>query len=95
MAISETLGDIAVVYQISNSVSDNATRSNLTVYTINARLVGSVVSRIKITALCYSNAAEGVSVNVIATGLENGVIRYRIFYIYFKIYIIEFSVRLN
>lgn len=77
MSISETLGDIAVVYQVSNLVSDNAvhTRSDLTVYTINARLVGSVVSRTKITALCYSNAAEGVSVNVIATGLENGVIR--------------------
>ncbi|XP_016837232.1 lysosomal-trafficking regulator isoform X2 [Nasonia vitripennis] len=76
MAISETLGDIAVVYQISSSsASDAENRSELQVYTINAKLVGSVISRSKITALCYSNAVEGVSVNVIATGLDNGVIR--------------------
>lgn len=45
------------------------------VFTINARAVGSILSKTKITAVCYSNAPEGVSVNVIATGLDNGVIR--------------------
>ncbi|KAL7305380.1 hypothetical protein TKK_0002123 [Trichogramma kaykai] len=80
-SISETLGDIAVVYQMSNLVSDGSSttttdiRSSLKVYTINTRLIGSVSSRRKITALCYSNAVEGVSVNVIATGLDNGMIR--------------------
>lgn len=45
------------------------------VFTINARAVGSILSKTKITAVCYSNAPEGVSVNVIATGLDNGIIR--------------------
>lgn len=76
IAISETLGDIAVVYQISSSAAnDTEDRSELRVYTINAKVVGSVISRRRMTALCYSNAVEGVSVNVIATGLDNGVIR--------------------
>ncbi|KAJ8668849.1 hypothetical protein QAD02_000108 [Eretmocerus hayati] len=77
LSISETLGDIAVVYQISSSGTNSTaeSRSDLVVYTINARLVGSVASRRKITSLCYSSASEGSSVNVIATGLENGVIR--------------------
>ncbi|XP_076766095.1 lysosomal-trafficking regulator mauve isoform X3 [Xylocopa sonorina] len=76
LSISETLGDIAVTYEIPNT-SDNtsSSQSELKVFTINARAVGSVLSRKKITALCYSNAPEGVSVNVIATGLDNGVIR--------------------
>jgi hypothetical protein len=78
ISISETLGDIAVVYQLSNSAVTNTIdiRSDLKVYTINTRPVGSVPSRRRITALCYSNAVEGVSINVIATGLDNGVIRW-------------------
>ncbi|KAK0171372.1 hypothetical protein PV328_009113 [Microctonus aethiopoides] len=76
LAISETLGDIALTCQLTETVDDNnGHRSELQVFTINARPVGSVLSRRKITALCYSNAPEGVSVNVIATGLDNGVIR--------------------
>ncbi|XP_011144679.1 lysosomal-trafficking regulator isoform X1 [Harpegnathos saltator] len=77
LCVSETLGDIAVVYQIpeaeENGVVSN--QSELRVYTVNARAVGSVLSRRRITAICYSNAPEGVSVNVIATGLDNGIIR--------------------
>ncbi|KZC14096.1 Lysosomal-trafficking regulator, partial [Dufourea novaeangliae] len=76
LAISETLGDIAVTYETSKTVENaSSSQSELKVFTINARAVGSVLSRRKITALCYSNAPEGVSVNVIATGLDNGVIR--------------------
>ncbi|XP_043669052.1 lysosomal-trafficking regulator isoform X1 [Vespula pensylvanica] len=77
LSISETLGDIAVTYEIFNKADkkDLAVQSELRVYTINARSVGSVLSKSRITALCYSNAPEGVSVNVIATGLDNGVIR--------------------
>ncbi|XP_039305256.1 lysosomal-trafficking regulator isoform X2 [Solenopsis invicta] len=76
LCISETLGDIAATYDIPRS-EDNATnnQSELTVHTINARHVGSILSRRRITALCYSNAPEGVSVNVIAIGLDNGIIR--------------------
>lgn len=77
LCISETLGDVAAIYDIPKS-EDNATnnQSELTVHTINARAVGSILSRRCVTALCYSNAPEGVSVNVIATGLDNGIIRY-------------------
>lgn len=76
LAISETLGDIAVTYEISKTTENvSSSQSELKLFTINARAVGSVLSRRKITALCYSNAPEGVSVNVIATGLDNGVIR--------------------
>nr|XP_031829347.1 lysosomal-trafficking regulator isoform X2 [Nomia melanderi] len=76
LSISETLGDIAVTYETTKTVENaSSSQSELKVFTINARAVGSVLSRNKITALCYSNAPEGVSVNVIATGLDNGVIR--------------------
>ncbi|XP_036146533.1 lysosomal-trafficking regulator isoform X4 [Monomorium pharaonis] len=76
LCISETLGDVAATYDFPRS-EDNATnnQSELTVHTINARDVGSILSRRRVTALCYSNAPEGVSVNVIATGLDNGIIR--------------------
>ncbi|XP_074102061.1 lysosomal-trafficking regulator mauve isoform X2 [Cotesia typhae] len=87
ISISDTLGDIAVVCQltapkrqltlpISSTDQNNFEhQSQLKVFTINAKSVGTVLSRRRITALCYSNAPEGVSVNVIATGLDNGVIR--------------------
>ncbi|XP_024939057.1 lysosomal-trafficking regulator isoform X2 [Cephus cinctus] len=77
LCISETLGDIAITYAMPNGNEENNpdNRSELKVYTINARPVGTVSSRRRITALCYSNAPEGISVNVIATGLDNGVIR--------------------
>ncbi|XP_077276800.1 lysosomal-trafficking regulator mauve isoform X2 [Temnothorax americanus] len=76
LCISETLGDVAATYDIPRS-EDNATnnQSELTVHTVNARAVGSILSRRRVTALCYSNAPEGVSVNVVATGLDNGIIR--------------------
>lgn len=79
LCISETLGDVAATHNIPRS-EDNAAnnQSELTVHTINATDVGSILSRRRVTALCYSNAPEGVSVNVIATGLDNGIIRYNV-----------------
>lgn len=77
MCISETLGDVAVTYELPTSEdNETADRSELRVYTINAKAVGSISSKRRVTALCYSGAPEGVSVNVIATGLDNGIIRY-------------------
>ncbi|XP_011866548.1 PREDICTED: lysosomal-trafficking regulator isoform X3 [Vollenhovia emeryi] len=76
LCISETLGDVAATCDIPRSehnASNN--QSELTVHTVNARAVGSILSRRRVTALCYSNAPEGVSVNVVATGLDNGIIR--------------------
>lgn len=77
LCISETLGDVAITYEIPR-LENNATadRSELRVYTINARAVGSISSKKRVTALCYSSAPEGISINVIATGLDNGIIRY-------------------
>lgn len=77
ISISETLGDFAVSYNISKDTEkDSSNKSVLKVYTINARNVGTIKSQVKISALSYSNAPEGISVNVIATGLENGIIRF-------------------
>ncbi|XP_022255691.1 lysosomal-trafficking regulator-like [Limulus polyphemus] len=67
IAISETLGDVAIVSHID-------TTSLLKVYTINGKTVGEVYTS-HVTALCYSSAPEGVSINVIATGHFNGSIR--------------------
>ncbi|XP_025074143.1 lysosomal-trafficking regulator [Pogonomyrmex barbatus] len=76
LCISETLGDIAATYNILRSEDNSANnQSELIVHTINARAVGSILSKRRVTALCYSNAPEGISVNVIATGLDNGIIR--------------------
>lgn len=69
--MSETLGDIATVAYERKSYT-----STLRVHTINAALVGTVTLKERITAICYSSAPEGTSVNVIATGLHDGVIRY-------------------
>ncbi|XP_051169183.1 lysosomal-trafficking regulator isoform X2 [Leptopilina boulardi] len=77
ISISETLGDFAVSFNVSrNTDNDSSIQSVLKVYTINARNIGTIKSQIKISALSYSNAPEGISVNVIATGLENGIIRF-------------------
>lgn len=43
--------------------------------TINASYIGSIESDKKITAVCFSSAPEGISVNVIATGLEDGSVK--------------------
>lgn len=66
VSISETLGDIATV------CNDTVLR----LHTINATLIGSVNMKERITAMCFSTAPEGVSVNVLATGLETGVIKW-------------------
>ena len=71
ICISETLGDIATVCQ-STSQSDG---SMLMVHTINGDFVGQLTTDCKITSICYSNSPEGISVNVIATGFSNGIIK--------------------
>lgn len=47
----------------------------MTFQTINAARIGCLESDKKITAVCFSNAPEGISVNVIATGLEDGSVK--------------------
>lgn len=70
MAINETLGDIVTI-----AYNNNSEKSTLTLQTINASCIGSIESDKKITAVCFSNAPEGISVNVIATGLEDGSVK--------------------
>lgn len=76
MAISDTLGDVVTVgYDELNR------RSLLRMYTIDGVLIGSICTAERITAVCFSTAPEGISVNVIATALQNGVIRYSFLFI--------------
>ncbi|XKL66859.1 hypothetical protein PGB90_010279 [Kerria lacca] len=70
VTVSETLGDIATI-----AYNDFDNNSVLRLHTLNATLVGTVFIKERVTAACFSNAPEGISVNVIATGLNNGVIR--------------------
>jgi len=69
LAISPTLGDIA-------SLSKSDSISLLRVNTINGSLVGELKSQDQITAMCYSSAPEGISINSIVTGHSNGVIKF-------------------
>uniref|UniRef100_A0A3B3DVL9 Lysosomal trafficking regulator n=1 Tax=Oryzias melastigma TaxID=30732 RepID=A0A3B3DVL9_ORYME len=67
VAASETTGDIA-------TVCDSGGGSDLRLWTVNGDLIGHVHCRETIRSLAFSNQPEGVSVNVIAGGLENGVV---------------------
>ncbi|XP_078592182.1 lysosomal-trafficking regulator-like isoform X1 [Branchiostoma floridae x Branchiostoma japonicum] len=69
VAVSETSGDIATVCHPS------ATTSELSLWTINARPVGSVRCLSTIHCVAFSNAPEGISVNVVAAGLQDGSVR--------------------
>lgn len=50
--------------------------SDLRLWTVNGDLVGHVHCREIICSVAFSNQPEGVSINVIAGGLENGVVRW-------------------
>lgn len=70
LVVSETLGDIVAV----NHHFDQHNKSSFSVHTINGEPVGRVDTDSRITAICYSTAAEGLSVNVIATAFVDGSI---------------------
>ncbi|XP_006895440.1 PREDICTED: lysosomal-trafficking regulator [Elephantulus edwardii] len=69
VSASETTGDIATVCDSAGGGSD------LRLWTVNGDLVGHVHCREIICSVAFSNQPEGVSVNVIAGGLENGIVR--------------------
>lgn len=76
--ISRTTGDIATVCHSVNYISQESTienRSVLKLWTVNGRFIGDVSCEHMINCLEFSSAPEGISVNVIATGLSNGFIR--------------------
>ncbi|MCJ8730848.1 hypothetical protein PDJAM_G00189080 [Pangasius djambal] len=69
VSASETTGDIATVCDSVGGGSD------LRLWTVNGDLIGHVHCRENICSVAFSNQPEGVSVNVIAGGLHNGVVR--------------------
>ncbi|XP_056422915.1 lysosomal-trafficking regulator isoform X3 [Hyla sarda] len=69
VSASETTGDIATVCDSVGGGSD------LRLWTVNGDLIGHVHCREIISCVAFSNQPEGVSVNVVAGGLENGVVR--------------------
>lgn len=50
-------------------------KSLLRLHTINAKYISHITIPEKILSVCYSYIKEGTGVNVIATGLENGIVR--------------------
>lgn len=50
-------------------------KSLLRLHTINAKYISHITIPEKILSACYSYIKEGTGVNVIATGLENGIVR--------------------
>uniref|UniRef100_A0A1B6DVR8 Lysosomal-trafficking regulator n=1 Tax=Clastoptera arizonana TaxID=38151 RepID=A0A1B6DVR8_9HEMI len=68
--VSETSGDLVT---IGHDVENGG--STVRVHSINVVLVGSFTTREQITSVCFSMAPEGVSVNVVATGMADGTIR--------------------
>ncbi|XP_061693071.1 lysosomal-trafficking regulator isoform X3 [Syngnathoides biaculeatus] len=69
VSASEPTGDIATVCDSVGGGSD------LRLWTVNGDLIGHVHCREIICSVAFSNQPEGISVNVIAGGLENGVVR--------------------
>ncbi|XP_053613102.1 lysosomal-trafficking regulator isoform X2 [Plodia interpunctella] len=86
--ISATLSDVATVHdprtRTSRSRDDDDEhahehdadkyKSLIRVHTVNASFVGSVKVSERVTSICYSTAAEGVSVNSLAVALESGCV---------------------
>lgn len=58
-----------------NVTVDMNGKSLLRMHTINAKYISHITIPEKIFSVCYSYIKEGSGVNVIATGLENGIIR--------------------
>ncbi|KAI5717188.1 hypothetical protein M8J77_001555 [Diaphorina citri] len=70
VTMSETNGEIASVLQTTKTGG-----SILRLHTINAQLITSLASELRITSVTFSNAPEGVSQNVIVTGHSDGTIQ--------------------
>lgn len=69
LAVSSTLGDIA-------SVSQKGPGSQLMLHSINATPIAkNVTLESCINCLSFSTAPEGQSVNILAGGMDNGIVR--------------------
>ncbi|XP_028398812.1 lysosomal-trafficking regulator-like [Dendronephthya gigantea] len=70
VAVSPTSGDIVTV---SHTGNNNA--SELRLWSVNGRLINKIVCQETIKCVAFSRVPEGVSVNAVAAGLVNGVVR--------------------
>ncbi|XP_046848177.1 lysosomal-trafficking regulator-like [Xenia sp. Carnegie-2017] len=70
VAISDTTGDIVTVCHKGNNRS-----SVLRLWSVNGREIKSTSCQEKVNCVTFSRAPEGVSVNSLVAGLENGVVR--------------------
>nr|XP_012593737.1 lysosomal-trafficking regulator isoform X3 [Microcebus murinus] len=75
VSASETSGDIATVCDSGDLAVLAGGGSDLRLWTVNGDLVGHVHCREIICSVAFSNQPEGISINVIAGGLENGIVR--------------------
>ncbi|XP_048586036.1 lysosomal-trafficking regulator isoform X2 [Nematostella vectensis] len=78
VSVSRTSGDIATVsnaVEVYDGESVGEEESDLYLWTVNGRPIAHKTCEITINCLDFSRAPEGLSVNVIATGLSNGAIR--------------------
>lgn len=64
---------VPVNYVLEESTIEDG--SIMKLWSVNGRFIGHVTCEHMINCLEFSSAPEGISVNVIATGLTNGVIR--------------------
>lgn len=71
LCISPTLGDVAIV----SKPSGNDPGSQVFVQTINGQIISDFKTKVEITAICYSGAPEGTSVNLLVFGLRDGTIQ--------------------
>ncbi|OQR79535.1 hypothetical protein BIW11_00136 [Tropilaelaps mercedesae] len=67
--VSPTLGDIAIVQDVTNA------GSKLHLYSVNGVFVAQLESFVKVTSLAYSSAPEGASVNLLLAGHSDGSLR--------------------
>ncbi|KAK2086017.1 hypothetical protein P7K49_035442, partial [Saguinus oedipus] len=64
-----------VIQQLLLCLNSAGGGSDLRLWTVNGDLVGHVHCREIICSVAFSNQPEGISINVIAGGLENGIVR--------------------
>ncbi|XP_030854753.1 lysosomal-trafficking regulator isoform X2 [Strongylocentrotus purpuratus] len=69
VAVSEVSGDIASASDVAAGVSE------LTLWSINADLIGRVFCHSRMLCLSFSTAPEGISINAIAAGCYDGIVR--------------------
>ncbi|XP_077974826.1 lysosomal-trafficking regulator-like [Styela clava] len=70
LAVSRTSGDVCTVCDSGNNEG-----SHIRLWTINGSLLAAQDTKQRVGCVSFSSAPEGISVNVVAGGMSNGVIR--------------------